>query len=105
MRVSVIGAGGWGTTLALILNERNNDVTLWEYFADYCRVLKKKRENIKFLKGIRIPARINITNDVKESIENSEVIVLAVPSHVLRGLLKKIKKFKYRKKTYISVVK
>ena len=105
MRVSVIGAGGWGTALALILNERHNDVTLWEYFPDYARVLDGKRENIKFLKGVKIPSRIGISTDLKQSVESAEFIVLAVPSHVLRGLLKKIKAFDYKKKIFISVIK
>jgi len=105
MKVSVIGAGGWGTALAIILNERHNDVTLWEYFQDYARVLDEKRENIKFLKGVKIPARIAISTDLKQSVETAEVIVLAVPSHVLRGLLKKIKVLDYRKKIFVSVIK
>jgi glycerol-3-phosphate dehydrogenase (NAD(P)+) len=78
-RVSVIGAGGWGTALAIILNERHNDVTLWEFFPDYARVLDEKRENIKFLKGVKIPARIGITTDLKQAVESAEVVVLAVP--------------------------
>ena len=105
MRVSVIGAGGWGTALAIILNERHNDVTLWEFFPEYAAVLDKKRENIKFLKGVKIPARIRISTDLKESVESAEVIVLAVPSHVLRGMLKKIKTFDYKKKIFVSVMK
>jgi len=105
MKVSVIGAGGWGTALAIILNGRNNDVTLWEYFPDYARILEQKRENVKFLKGVKIPARIRISTDLKQSVETAEVIVLAVPSHVLRGLLKKIKAFDYKKKIFVSVIK
>jgi glycerol-3-phosphate dehydrogenase (NAD(P)+) len=105
MRVSVIGAGGWGTALAIILNERHNDVMLWEYFTDYARVLERKRENIKFLKGVKIPAKIRITTDLKQSVESAEVVVLAVPSHALRGLLKIVKAFDYRKKIFVSVMK
>jgi glycerol-3-phosphate dehydrogenase (NAD(P)+) len=105
MRVSVIGAGGWGTTLAIILNERRNDVLLWEYFGDYAEILRKKRENIKFLKGVKIPSKIKVTTDLKTAVEPAEVIVLAVPSHVLRGLLRRIKPFKYNNKIFISVIK
>lgn len=105
MKVSVIGAGGWGTALAIILHSNHNEVTLWEYFPGYARVLEEKRENIKFLKGVKIPAGIKITTDLKKAAEDSELMVLAVPSHALRGLLKKIKLFDYRKKTFVSVMK
>jgi glycerol-3-phosphate dehydrogenase (NAD(P)+) len=105
MKVSVIGAGGWGTTLAILLSERNNEVVLWEFFSDYAKVLDEKRENVKFLKGVKIPASIKITSDLKEAVDASEVLVLAVPSHIMRGLLKNIKKMDYQKKVFVSVVK
>lgn len=105
MKVGVLGAGGWGTTLALVLNERNAEVTLWEFFEAYADTLNKTRENAKFLKGIKIPASIKITSDLKETVENSEILVLAVPSHVMRSLAEKIKKFNYKKKIFVSVAK
>ncbi|HRU39519.1 MAG TPA: NAD(P)H-dependent glycerol-3-phosphate dehydrogenase [Candidatus Goldiibacteriota bacterium] len=105
MRVSVIGAGGWGTALAVILCERHNEVTVWEYFPEYAALLDRKRENVKFLPGVKIPRQIRITHDLKEAVDASDAIVLAVPSHALRGLLKKIRKLNYRKKLFISVMK
>lgn len=105
MRISVIGAGGWGTALAIILNEGHHDTVLWEFFPEYAGVLNKARENIKFLKGVQIPAKIHVTTDLKDAVERSEIIVLAVPSHVLRGLLKKISVFDYREKIFVSVMK
>jgi len=105
MNISVIGAGGWGTTLSLILNERHNRVILFEFFKDYAAELIKKRENIKFLKGIKIPDEILITDNLKLAIEDSEIVVLAVPSHFMRNILTKIKKFNYYNKLFISVTK
>ncbi|MFP4466789.1 MAG: NAD(P)H-dependent glycerol-3-phosphate dehydrogenase [Candidatus Goldiibacteriota bacterium] len=105
MRISVLGAGGWGTALSLVLAQRNHETVLWEFFPEYAEVLSKKRENIKFLKGIKLPAKIRITSDLKYAVENSEMIVIAVPSHVIRGLLKKIKKLDYTGRIFISVSK
>jgi glycerol-3-phosphate dehydrogenase (NAD(P)+) len=105
MNISVIGAGGWGTTLSIILNERHNRVILFEYFKNYAEVLNKKRENIKFLKGIKIPDDILITNNLREAINESEVIVLAVPSHFMRSILLKIRKYNCNNKLFISVTK
>lgn len=105
MKVSVIGAGGWGTTLAILLCEKGNDVIMWEYFPDYARVLAEKRENIKFLKGVKIPDKIDITGDLKKAVESSDTVVMAVPSHAFRQVLGNIKVFDYKKKFFISVIK
>ncbi len=105
MRVSVIGAGGWGTALALVLNSNGHKVILWEYFKEYAELLSKKRENEKFLKGIKIPKSIKITSDLKYAVESSRVIVLAVPSHIMRGLCEKISLLNYKGKIIISVAK
>jgi glycerol-3-phosphate dehydrogenase (NAD(P)+) len=105
MRVSVLGAGGWGTTIALLLNDRKNEVILWEFFPEYAKVLDLQRENIKFLKGVKIPGEIRITSDLKDAVETSDLIVLAVPSHIMRGLLTGIKKLNYKKKIFVSVAK
>ncbi len=105
MNITVLGAGGWGTALAVLLEEGGHTVTLWEFFADYAEVLDKKRENIKYLKGVKIPAKIRITSDLNAAVEASEYIVLAQPSHFMRALLLRIKKINYRKKTFISVTK
>ncbi|MEI7640390.1 MAG: NAD(P)H-dependent glycerol-3-phosphate dehydrogenase [bacterium] len=105
MKVSVIGAGGWGTTLAVLLNENGHEVTLWEFFKEYAEEMQKTRENTKFLKGIKIPETISITNDMKKAVETSQVLVMAVPSHVMRSALGSIKKFNYKNKIIVSVTK
>ncbi|HDT15075.1 MAG TPA: NAD(P)-dependent glycerol-3-phosphate dehydrogenase [Firmicutes bacterium] len=105
MRVSILGAGGWGTALSIILAERNQETVLWEYFPEYARILERKRMNAKFLKGIKIPRTIEITSNLKYAVEKSEMIVIAVPSHVIRGLLENIKKNDYKEKIFVSVSK
>ena len=60
--ISVIGDGGWGTTLAILLSQKGFKITLWGAFPDYVEVLRSKRVNVKFLPGIHIPAEINITS-------------------------------------------
>jgi len=105
MRVSVIGAGGWGTALALILHSNAHEVLIWEFVPAYAEELRQKRENVKFLKGVKIPDNIEITNDLKRAIDFAEVVVLAVPSHVMRSLALNIKKLNYKKKIFVSVAK
>ncbi len=105
MKVAVIGAGGWGTALALILHSNKNEVLIWEFVQAYAEELKQKRENVKFLKGVKLPEDIEITNDLKRAVDFAEVIVLAVPSHVMRSLAGSIKKLNYKKKIFVSVAK
>ncbi|HDQ26100.1 MAG TPA: NAD(P)-dependent glycerol-3-phosphate dehydrogenase, partial [bacterium] len=95
----------WGTALALVLAERNHDVALWEYFPDYAEIMAQKRENIKFLKGVKLPEKIKITDDLKQAVERAEYIVLAVPSHVMRPFLKRAAGYNYKKALFISAAK
>jgi len=87
MKISVLGAGGWGTTLAILLHYNGHNVTLWEYKKSYARDLIKKRINTLYLPGIKIPKEILITHDIEESTEDKNLIVLAVPSQFLRGVV------------------
>jgi len=104
-KISIIGDGGWGTTLAIHLSKKGHDVILWSAFKTYAAALSRSRKNSKFLPGIKIPKAVEITSDIKKAIENSEIIVLAVPSCYIRKILLKIKKTDYRKHIFLSVSK
>ncbi|MFA5156040.1 MAG: NAD(P)H-dependent glycerol-3-phosphate dehydrogenase [Candidatus Omnitrophota bacterium] len=104
--IAVIGDGGWGTTLAVLLFKKGFNVCLWSAFADYAAYLDKKRVNTKFLPGVRIPDGIDITSDIRAAVSGKDIIVIAVPSQYLRGVLNKLKKSGYpRKAVYLSVTK
>ncbi len=83
-KIGVIGDGAWGTALALLLNEAGNSVRIWGYFDDYIAHMKQVRENTKYLPGPKIPESILLTNDMTECIEDAGLLVMAVPSHVMR---------------------
>jgi glycerol-3-phosphate dehydrogenase (NAD(P)+) len=105
MNITVLGDGGWGTTLAILLFKKGYHLTLWSAFKDYAQYLDKKRENIKFLPGIKIPKRIEITSDLEKSLSNKEIIILAIPSIYLRNILKEVKKYKINSLIFVSAVK
>jgi glycerol-3-phosphate dehydrogenase (NAD(P)+) len=90
MKISVLGAGGWGTTLAILLHNNKHQVTLWEYDKHYAESLKKTYLNTLYLPGIKIPEKISITYDLKESVHKKDMLILAVPSQYLRGVMEKI---------------
>lgn len=104
--LSVLGDGGWGTTLAIMLYRKGFKVSLWSAFGDYAAYLDKKRINPRFLPGITIPRGIEITADLSAALSRKELIVLAIPSQHLRQVLKKIKRLGYpRQAAYLSVIK
>ncbi len=105
MKISVLGAGGWGTTLAILLHYNGHRVSLWEYKRSYAKDLIKKRENSHYLPGIKIPKEISITHDLDESTEDKNLIVLAVPSQFLREVIKKIERKDLEDAILVSVAK
>ena len=105
MKISVLGAGGWGTTLAILLHYNGHNVTLWEYKKSYARHLLKKRINTDYLPGIKIPKEILITSDIDESVDNKNLIVMAVPSQFLRGVISNINYKSIKDAILVSVSK
>ncbi len=91
MKITVLGDGGWGTTLGIHLAKRGHDVRLWGAFPDYVEALNKTRENKKFLPGILIPSNIKILSDINKACDATELVLLAIPSQHMRKVLTKLK--------------
>ena len=104
-KISIIGDGSWGTTLAICLSQKGYAVSLWGPFAPYIREMRKTRMNRKFLPGIKIPSTISLCEDLGESVARAECIVLAIPSQYVTGILKSLKKFDLKNKIFTSVIK
>ncbi|HDQ45140.1 MAG TPA: NAD(P)H-dependent glycerol-3-phosphate dehydrogenase [bacterium] len=85
VRVGVLGAGGWGTALAMLLAGNGHAVRLWEYNAEAAARLARTREN-PFLPGIPIPETVRVTADLQETVKDAEIILLTVPSHTVRSV-------------------
>lgn len=90
MKIGVIGAGSWGTTLANLLASKGFEVVLWVYEKEVCREIKDKRENMTYLPGFKLSDNLTPTNSIDEAINGKEVILWVTPSHVARGLLSKV---------------
>lgn len=107
LKISVLGDGGWGTALAILLGRKGfKNITLWGAFAGNIIQMNKNRVNKKFLPGEKIPARVKITHDLNSAVRDKDLLVLAIPSAYIRGVLKKIKKLDYpRRAFYLSVTK
>ena len=105
MKISVLGAGGWGTTLAILLHYNGHKVTLREIDKHYVKSLNKTRLNEKFLPDIKIPVEIQIIHDLEEATTNQNIIVLAVPSQFLRGVVKEVNFSNVKDSILVSVAK
>lgn len=80
MNVTIIGDGGWGTALAMVLQRNGHAVRVWGPFPDYLSQIKRRRENLKFLPGVRLPDVLEWVADREQAVSDAEVVVLAVPS-------------------------
>jgi len=105
-KVSIIGAGSWGTTLAVVLAKKKIKVELHSLFADHNLAMQKQRQNRLFLKGVRFPHCLKINPSLKQAL-SSKIIIFAIPVKYVRGFLGKIKKQKIALggKTLVSVSK
>ena len=88
--VAVIGAGSWGTALAIVLAENCQQVTLWARREELCREIRQTRENKAYLPGVTLPKNITVTSDLERAVYQKEAIVLVVPSHTVRTIARQL---------------
>jgi glycerol-3-phosphate dehydrogenase (NAD(P)+) len=89
-RVAVLGAGSWGTTLAVHLAAAGHDVSLWGHDPQHLAAVESARENRKFLPGIALPARIKVQPELDRALDGVEFGCFAVPSQAIREVSSRI---------------
>lgn len=83
-QIAVVGAGSWGTALANLLACKGYEVDLWAYEPEVKAAIEQQRENVIFLPGIPLSERIHPTNDLAAAVAGKSLVVMVVPSHVMR---------------------
>ena len=87
-KVSVLGAGAWGTALAKVLAEKGDDVVLWARNADVVTQVNERHENERYLPGAKLPESLRASSDLKESLDDATMVVFVAPSHATREVAK-----------------
>jgi glycerol-3-phosphate dehydrogenase (NAD(P)+) len=88
--VGVIGAGSWGTTLAHLLASKGLEVNLWVYEQDLCDIIRETGENSFYLPGHRLHEGVSASSDLEEVAAAGRLLVMVVPSHVYRGVARRM---------------
>ena len=104
-KIGVIGAGSWGTALALLCHKNGHEVTIWSIAQDEIDMLKKEREHKDKLPGVKIAEEIGLTTDLKEAISGRDMLVVAVPSPYIRSTAKSMAPYVEDGQLLVSVAK
>ncbi|MCW9030139.1 MAG: NAD(P)-dependent glycerol-3-phosphate dehydrogenase [Gammaproteobacteria bacterium] len=91
--IAVLGAGSWGTALAMLLARNDQAVNLWSHNAEHAALMQQSRENSRYLAGLTFPEKLTISADLEATLKNVSNILIVVPSHAFRDTLKTIKPF------------
>src|SRR5258708_7314172 len=92
-RIAVLGAGSWGATLAVLLADNGHEVTLWEFDPKAAATLASTR-TLSFLSELHVPPKIQVTNNLSQTLERRSTIICATPSHTVRATMSSVKKTK-----------
>lgn len=93
MKITILGAGAWGTTLARLLHQGGNEVTLWGHITEWLDEIRQAGRNERFLPGIEVPREVVLEADLPRAIEGAEGIVVAVPSQPFRQVTGCLREF------------
>lgn len=89
MRCTVLGAGSWGTALAVQLARQGHETVLWDRNEDRCDVIHREHRNPRYLTQISLPERLQASPDLEEAVSRAELLVPVLPSHALRDVLRR----------------
>ncbi|NYT46803.1 MAG: NAD(P)H-dependent glycerol-3-phosphate dehydrogenase [Candidatus Methanofishera endochildressiae] len=92
-KISVLGAGSWGTALAIQAARNGNQTLLWGHSPEHIANLAKDRQNKRYLVDLNFPDTLQVTDSLKQAAQFSDILLISVPSHVFKQTLLNIKPF------------
>lgn len=103
--LAIIGAGNWGTALAIVLAPRFERVRLWVYEEELAARMAVTRENDLYFPGFTIPIEVGVTSQLHVALEGADVVVSVMPSHLVRGLYGQMLPFVEESMVFVSATK
>lgn len=103
--LSIIGAGSWGTAVAVLLAKKGCNVRQWVRRQELCSQIRETRENVSYLPGVVIPGSIDLSSDLEYSCAGSEIVVIATPSHAVRETINNIKPYINKDQIIVNLAK
>ncbi|MCY8104308.1 NAD(P)H-dependent glycerol-3-phosphate dehydrogenase [Bacillus mojavensis] len=104
-RVTMLGAGSWGTALALVLADNNHDVRMWGHRAELIQQINDLHENKDYLPDVKLPESIQATTEIGEAVTDADFIIVAVPTKAIREVLRQAVPFMTKKAVFVHVSK
>lgn len=104
-KIGIIGAGSWGTALAVNLERNNHEVTIWSIMEDEIKMLTEHREHLDKLPGVKLADSMQFTTDLEVAIKGMDMLVLAVPSIFTRSTSKAMAPFVEEGQIVVCVAK
>jgi len=86
--IAVLGAGSWGSALAIHMADSGHDVLLWGNHQEHMQTLAEQRSNEQYLPGVKFPDLLQITDDLEQALASPAWVLIAIPSHAYRPFLK-----------------
>lgn len=103
--IAIIGAGGWGTALAITMARADREVRLWAFESYLVETMLATRENPIYLAGVRVPESVRVSNSMKDVLAGARIVIIAVPSHVYRSVVSQMSPLVDRGMSYVSAAK
>jgi glycerol-3-phosphate dehydrogenase (NAD(P)+) len=105
-RIAVIGAGAWGTAIAIALGRKGtHDVSLWAYEKEVIESITSRHTNDLFLPGLAIPESVKATSSLEESLRGAQIVVSVMPSHHTRRVYTSMKPYLHEGMLFVSATK
>ncbi len=104
-RITVLGAGSWGTALAIVLAENGHDTLLWTHRAEQATEMNEQQTNIKYLPNTVLPKNLSATASLEEAVRHASTIVVAVPTKAVRQVCGDVSDLLNESKLFVHVSK
>ena len=103
--LAVIGAGSWGTALAIVLAPRFPQVRLWVYESDLAARMSETRQNDVYLPGAQLPENVEVRNDLASALDGADVVLSVMPSHLVRTIYGQMLPYLTESMLFVSATK